>query len=185
MRLRRGQRFGTRVIVRYAGMRAGKNPYYFALCDLCHKTHSVRGRCLTMGQKHNCVGSHRTHGKSGTRTHSSWASMNHRCNSPNATQRSRYHDIGVRVCKRWRKFENFLADMGERPVGTTLGRYLDTGNYEPGNCEWMTRAQQGAEKKGRVAMMRFRNPNFDPSAERSRNFLGQYSSDKRKTRRKQ
>lgn len=45
---------------------------------------------------------------------------------------------------------NFLADMELRPAGTTLGRFGDVGNYEKGNCAWMTKAQQGAamQKKG-------------------------------------
>lgn len=39
-------------------------------------------------------------------------------------------------------FSNFLADMGERPEGKTLGRIGDIGDYEPGNCEWQTTAEQ-------------------------------------------
>lgn len=41
------------------------------------------------------------------------------------------------------KFENFIADMGERPVGTTLDRFPDVnGNYELGNCRWATPIEQ-------------------------------------------
>jgi hypothetical protein len=53
----------------------------------------------------------------------------------------------VIVCDRWLDFRNFYADLGERPEGTTLGRYGDTGNYEAGNCTWMTSVEQVRNRK--------------------------------------
>lgn len=46
------------------------------------------------------------------------------------------------MCDRWSTFENFLADMGERPVGTSIDRQDNTRGYEPGNCRWATRNEQ-------------------------------------------
>jgi hypothetical protein len=82
------------------------------------------------------------HAKNPTPTYRSWISMKARCKDPNATGYHRYGGIGVKVCERWLDFSNFLADMGERPPATSLGRIGDIGNYEPGNCEWQTRKQQ-------------------------------------------
>lgn len=73
----------------------------------------------------------------------SWRAMRDRCTKPNHTKWPRYGARGIKVCDRWMVFENFLADMGERPEGRTLDRYPDNdGNYEPGNCRWATPTQQ-------------------------------------------
>jgi hypothetical protein len=53
-----------------------------------------------------------------------------------------YVSKGVTVCDRWKKFENFFADMGEAEEGLTIDRKDSSGNYEPSNCRWATRTQQ-------------------------------------------
>lgn len=61
-----------------------------------------------------------------------------------------YGGRGIRVCTRWNKFSNFLADMGECPAGKTLGRKDNDGNYTLENCRWETHAQQGRNKRSTV-----------------------------------
>jgi hypothetical protein len=69
--------------------------------------------------------------------------MIERCTNPNSPTYKNYGARGVTVCARWRKFEDFYADVGSRPPGTSLDRYPNkSGNYEPGNVRWATRLEQ-------------------------------------------
>lgn len=75
--------------------------------------------------------------------------MIQRTTNPNHKGWPYYGGRGITVCDRWRTFENFVADMGERPDGLTLDRIEVDGNYEPGNCRWATDAQQRANQRPR------------------------------------
>lgn len=80
-------------------------------------------------------------------TYRSWQGLKRRCESPNDPAYRDYGGRGIKVCERWASFENFLADMGERPQGTTLDRVDVNGNYEPANCRWATHRQQSRNRR--------------------------------------
>jgi hypothetical protein len=77
----------------------------------------------------------------------SWSGMIQRCTNPKRAAYKHYGGRGITVCDRWRVFENFFADMGERPPGTSLERKeLDQG-YDPGNCVWATAIVQARNSR--------------------------------------
>lgn len=91
----------------------------------------------------------RTHGRANSRvagykdrTYGIWQAMRDRCTNPNRADYHRYGGRGISVCRRWAKFENFLADMGSAPPALTLDRINNDKGYSPDNCRWATRNQQ-------------------------------------------
>lgn len=96
-----------------------------------------------MQKKHG----HRRSDELRTPTYHTWQSMKKRCLNPKQVNYKDYGGRGIKIHEPWLKFENFLADMGERPNGKSLDRINVDGHYEPSNCKWSTNKQQARNKR--------------------------------------
>jgi len=88
------------------------------------------------------VGNHTTHGMSRTRIYKSWCHMKARCDNPNDKKYPSYGGRGISYDPSWSSFENFVADMGACPIGYTLDRKNNNGNYCKENCRWASPSEQ-------------------------------------------
>ena len=139
-----GTRYGKLTIIARAENQ-GKKVRWLCECD-CGNQSIVQSGHLKNGsiKSCGCVGAH---GMSDSSTHRSWRSMRQRCTDRNHRSFRDYGGRGITICERWNSFENFLADMGERPNGMTLDRRDVDGPYDVSNCRWATAKEQQNNKR--------------------------------------
>ncbi len=165
--LKTGDVFGRLTVVREIVFRTGnvrrsERIRYLCRCS-CNKMVEAEAYRLVSGHVKSCGcfkseeaskrgKSKKRHGEAskGTRTteYMVWVRMRRRCDNPDSDDYPNYGGRGIRVCKRWQLFENFLADMGRKPAGGyVIDRRNNDGNYEPSNCAWVTVKESNRNKR--------------------------------------
>jgi hypothetical protein len=162
-----GQQFGRLVVTGRAENAKRGFAQWHCRCS-CGNHVVVRGAQLRGGRSKSCgclrkevvaeIGRSQArhgHAKGNRRspTLQSYDGAKRRCQNPNDKN---YADYGARGVKfLYASFEEFFADLGERPPGLTLERTDNHGHYERGNARWATRTEQNNNTRRNVLITAF------------------------------
>lgn len=150
---RTGMRYGAWLVVSMAELRGGKR-FWLCRCD-CGNEAKVASGNLATGSSSGCSSCKRkTHNLSKLPEYDIWSGIKSRCYCQTATGFQNYGGRGISMCQRWREsFPAFLEDVGRRPSPKhSLDRIDNNGDYEPGNCEWVSHKHQANNKRTNVRL---------------------------------
>ena len=116
----------------------------------------------------------RRYGKEAHPLFVTYRNMVRRCTKTDDKDFPDYGGRGITVCERWNSFDNFIADMGDKPVGYSLDRKDNSKGYSPDNCRWASPREQALNTRKNNA-----HPNVYWSRHREKWYVQFYKDGKR------
>ena len=119
------------------------------------------GKCLSLNHPshiryisgHNSVKHGDAKGR-GTRLYETWSGMKKRCYNLNTKDYKNWGGRGIKVCAGWHEYLNFKkwALANGYADNLTIDRIENNGNYEPSNCQWITKAENASKGASKFTM---------------------------------
>lgn len=151
-----GEKFGRLEVISLAFSDKHNTWHWNCKCD-CGRLVTVSGCNLRIGATRSCgcfvsenarIAS-KTHGECYTQLYHVWEKIKARCNNPNEKSYKNYGGRGIKICEEWLDYISFRdwAKENGYEAQLTIDRIDNNLGYFPGNCRWVTNAENQKNKR--------------------------------------